>query len=98
MTVTAFLEFTVTPESLDAAAAVIHDTLEQTRAFPGNLGLEVLVDAEDPAHFVVRELWESMESDDAYRAWRATDEGKSNLGSILAGAPTLTKFTTAETL
>jgi heme oxygenase (mycobilin-producing) len=37
-----------------------------------------------------------MEHDQAYRAWRATPEGASDLGSILAARPRLTHFTTAE--
>jgi hypothetical protein len=37
-----------------------------------------------------------MERDEAYRAWRLTPEGASELGSVLGGRPTLTKFTVAE--
>jgi heme oxygenase (mycobilin-producing) len=50
----------------------------------------------DPAHVVLYETWESVEHDRAYRAWRASAEGTSELGSILAAAPTLTLFTIAE--
>jgi len=56
----------------------------------------VLVDSKDPAHVVLSETWESVEHDRAYRAWRATPEGASRLGSILAAAPKLTLFTVAE--
>jgi len=92
MTVTSLLDLRVAPASLAEASAVIADVLVATRAFDGNLGVEVLVDDADPAHFVVVEKWESMAHDDAYRAWRATPEGASTLGSILAGPPTLTRF------
>jgi hypothetical protein len=44
---------------------------------------------------VIYETWESIEHDGAYRAWRATPEGASDLGSILA-ARKLTQFTVAE--
>ena len=95
MTVTATLELSITPESADVAHSVIHDVLAATRAFPGNEGVEVLVDAENPLRVVVLERWESVEADAAYRAWRAGD-GASNLGSILAGPPALSLFSTAD--
>ena len=62
---------------------------------PGCLGVTVLIDSDDPAHVVIYETWESIERDRAYRAWRATPEGASDLGSILA-ARKLTQFTVAE--
>jgi quinol monooxygenase YgiN len=93
---TAILDLQLKPDSLDAANAVIHSTLAATRAFPGCLGVTVLVDVADPAHLAVQETWESAEADQAYRAWRATPEGASSLGSILAAAPKLTQFTVAE--
>jgi quinol monooxygenase YgiN len=98
MTITALLDVQIKPEQSTAAASVIRDTLQATRAFPGCLGVEVVVDLADPAHFVLIEKWESLEADEAYRAWRATPEGRSDLGSILAGPPSLTKFATDETI
>ncbi len=75
---------------------MIHATLTATRAFPGCLGVSVLVDSADPAHVLVLETWESPAADNAYRQWRATPEGASNLGSVLAAAPSLTLFSLAE--
>ncbi|WP_213815530.1 putative quinol monooxygenase [Glaciihabitans sp. dw_435] len=94
MTITALLDLTLTPESLEEAPAIIDQVLTQTRAFEGCLGLEVLQDETDPTRVMVIERWDSPESDAAYRAWRATPEGTSSLGSILAAAPTLVKYTT----
>ncbi|WP_188679215.1 putative quinol monooxygenase [Subtercola lobariae] len=93
MTLTAFLDITLKPEVLDTAPAIIHDTLSHTRAFEGNLGVEVITDVTDPHHLVVVEHWQSIEADQAYRAWRATPEGASPLGSLVTGPPKLTKFT-----
>jgi heme oxygenase (mycobilin-producing) len=93
--VTALLELQLKPDSLDTAHQVIHETLTDTRAFPGCLEVSVLVDSKDPAHVVVVETWESLEHDQAYRKWRATD-GASNLGSVLAAPPQLTVLTLAE--
>jgi heme oxygenase (mycobilin-producing) len=94
--ITAILDLQLKPESLDAAPAVLHATLTDTRAFAGCLGVTVLIDSTDPAHVVLYETWESVERDRAYRAWRATPEGASDLGSIMAGPPKLTLFTVAE--
>jgi heme oxygenase (mycobilin-producing) len=96
VTVTAILDLKLKPDALGQANEVIHATLAATRAFPGCLGVTVLVDDADPTHVILYEQWESIEADRAYRAWRATEEGASNLGSVLAGAPGLTLFTVAE--
>ena len=96
MAITAILDLQLKPESLNTASEVLHATLTDTRAFPGCLGVTVLVDSADPAHVVLYETWESLEHDRAYRAWRATPEGASELGSILAAAPKLSLFTVAE--
>lgn len=89
MTLTALLELRLTPDSLDDAFTLLHQILADTRAFPGCDGVEVLVDTADPAHVIVRELWESAEADAAYRTWRA-GAGASALGSVLTGPPVLT--------
>jgi quinol monooxygenase YgiN len=96
MATTAILELQLKPDSLETAHTVIHATLTDTRAFAGCLDVTVLVDSDDPAHVIVYENWESIEHDQAYRAWRATPEGKSGLGPILAAPPKLTQFTVAE--
>jgi quinol monooxygenase YgiN len=96
MAITSILELQLKADSLETASKVIHATLTDTRAFPGCLGVTVLVDSGDPAHVVLYETWESLDHDRAYRAWRATAEGASELGSILAAAPKLSLFTVAE--
>jgi len=92
MSITALLDLTISADSAAVAPEVLRTVLAATRAFAGNEGVEVLVDTNDPAHIVVVEKWESLEHDEAYRAWRATPDGASTLGSILAAAPTLTKL------
>jgi quinol monooxygenase YgiN len=92
----AFLELRLQADAAQSGLAVVHETLAATRAFPGCQDVTVLVDSADPAHLVVHEIWASAEADAAYRAWRATPEGRSSLGSVLAGAPALTRFTVAD--
>lgn len=94
--ITAILDLQLKAESLAAAPEVIRATLTGTRAFPGCLDVTVLFDSDDPAHVVLYETWESIERDQAYRAWRATPEGASGLGSVLAAPPKLSRYTVAE--
>jgi heme oxygenase (mycobilin-producing) len=94
--VIAILDMQLKDDALGRANEVIRATLTDTRAFPGCLGVTVLVDVAQPTHVIAYEQWESVEADAAYRAWRATPEGRSELGSVLAAAPALTKFTVAD--
>jgi heme oxygenase (mycobilin-producing) len=94
--ITAILDLQLKADSLETAHDVLHATLTDTRAFAGCQWVAVLVDTDDPAHVVVYETWESIEHDRAYRAWRATPDGASELGSILAAPPKLSHYTTAE--
>ena len=89
MSITALLELRLKPESPEDSYPVITTTLAHTRAFAGNTGVEVVIDANDPAHVLIIERWESMDADTAYRAWRATPEGASPLGTIIAEPPVL---------
>jgi quinol monooxygenase YgiN len=94
MAVTALLELRIKPEALSSIEDLLRKVLADTRAFPGCLGVEVLVDHTDPAHITLQESWESVEHDNAYRAWRASPEGVSGLGDVVAAPPVLTVFTT----
>ncbi|MCW2547000.1 MAG: hypothetical protein JWN96_1460 [Mycobacterium sp.] len=92
MTITSILDLQVKPGDAAGAPAVLRNVLVQTRNFDGSLGVDVYLDEDDPAHFVVVERWESIEADAAYRAWRQTPDGASILGSILAAPPKLSKL------
>lgn len=98
MAVTAFLDLHLRDDVLEHAHAAIDAILADTRAFDGSLGIEVLRDVADHAHVTIVERWESLQHDDAYRAWRATPEGASDLGRLLAEPPTLWRYETASTL
>ena len=67
MPVTAILDLQLKADALDRANDVMRETLTATRAFPGCLGVTVLVDSADPTHVAVYEQWESPEADAAYR-------------------------------
>jgi quinol monooxygenase YgiN len=94
MSITAHLDLILKPESLPTAPARLREILADTRAFDGCLGVNVLIDNNNPAHVLVVERWASMDHDAAYRAWRA-GEGASGLGELLAAPPVLTHFETS---
>jgi quinol monooxygenase YgiN len=98
MAVTALLDLHLREDAIAEAPAVIAAVLADTRAFDGSQGIEVLQDVADPAHVTIVERWASLQHDDAYRAWRATPEGASDLGRVLAGPPTLWRYETQSTL
>lgn len=95
MAITALLELTLKADAVADAPGVLTETLEATRAFAGNEGVEVLYDVTDPGHVVVIERWASLDHDDAYRTWRATPEGASDLGALLAEPPRLTRWSSS---
>ncbi|WP_066516893.1 putative quinol monooxygenase [Curtobacterium ammoniigenes] len=92
MPIIALLEFTVRPDAMDDAPRVIHETLQATRAFDGCQGVEVTFDETEPTHVLLVERWESMEHDAAYRAFRATPDGASSLGTIVVAPPVLSHY------
>ncbi len=95
MSIVATLELRLRPDQVEAAPAVLDEVLAETRAFAGNLGVEVLTDLEDPTRVTAFERWESLEHDTAYRAWRAGDGNRPALGALLAAPPVLTHWSTS---
>jgi quinol monooxygenase YgiN len=87
--VAAFLEFRFKPEAADQAPDALTRTLAVTRQFDGCQRIDVLVDNEDPTRYLLVEVWESMEHDAAYREFRASPGGASELGPLLAAPPVL---------
>jgi quinol monooxygenase YgiN len=97
MATAALLDLHIRGDRAADALEVIETILRDTRAFPGCLGVQVLVDVDDPAHVTIVEHWRSIEDDDAYRAWRATPEGASGLGELLDRPSALTRYATHST-
>jgi quinol monooxygenase YgiN len=98
MAIIATLDLRFDPTRLDDARTVINRVLSETRAFDGNLGVDVLVDVDDPAHWVAHETWESPEHDAAYREFREGEGRITDLGPLLAAAPVLTWFAVDDAL
>jgi quinol monooxygenase YgiN len=96
MSVTVLLEFKFKPESVPTARELMGRELQKTRDFDGNLAIDVLVDEDDEAHWIVYELWESVAHDEAYRAFRAGDGKIVDLPPLLAAPPVKTRYTTSD--
>jgi quinol monooxygenase YgiN len=92
MPVTVLLELKLKPESVAAAREVMGRALKDTRAFDGNLVTDVIVDEVDEAHWIIYERWESVEHDEAYRAFRAGEGKIVELPPLLAAPPVKTRY------
>jgi quinol monooxygenase YgiN len=96
MPVTVVLELKLKPESVPAARDVMHRALHDTRAFDGNLGVDVLVDEDDDAHWLIFERWDTVEHDEAYRSFRAGDGRLTELPALLAAPSVKTRYRTTD--
>lgn len=96
MSVTVILELRFKPESVAAGRHLMSRTLEVTRRFDGNLQTDVWVDDDDEAHWLIYEVWDSVEHDEAYRRFRAGEGKVTELPPLLAAPPVKTRFTTAD--
>ncbi|MGN6441568.1 MAG: putative quinol monooxygenase [Arthrobacter sp.] len=83
------------PDHVGDAAKYLAETLAATRAWPGNQGIEALVDDADPCHILVVETWATTQDHDDYAAWRATPEGRTAaLHEALAAKPSKQVYST----
>jgi quinol monooxygenase YgiN len=96
MPVVVVLELRLKPEAVPAARDVMGRALRDTRAFDGNLRTEVLVDENDEAHWVVYELWKTVEHDEAYRRFRAGEGKLTELPPLVAAPPVKTRYVTSD--
>ena len=96
MSVTVILELHFKPESVSAARDVMGRALQDTRAFDGNLQTDVLVDEENDAHWLIYEIWDSVEHDEAYRSFRAGDGRITDLPPLLAEPPVKRRYITSD--
>ena len=96
MAITVLLELKFKPDAVPAARELMSRTLQVTRGFDGNLRTDVLVDQDDEAHWIVYELWESVEHDEAYRAFRAGEGRVTELPPLLASPPVKTRYATTD--
>jgi quinol monooxygenase YgiN len=96
MPITVILELRLKPEAVSEARDVMRRALKDTRAFAGNLGTEVFVDQDDETHWILNEVWESVEHDEAYRRFRAGEGRIAELPPLLAAPPVKTRYVTTD--
>jgi len=92
MAITSVLDIQLRPDAPADAETRVSSILSDTRAYPGLLSADVVRDLDDPRHLIVIEVWESLEADDAYRSWRATPEGASELRELTGGQLALRRY------
>ncbi|WP_293002434.1 antibiotic biosynthesis monooxygenase [Mycobacterium sp.] len=96
MTVTVTLELRFKPEEVAAGRELMGRVLQVTRGFDGNVRTETLIDADDEAHWLIYEIWESVEADDAYRAFRAGEGKVTQLPPLLAAPAVKIRYVTSD--
>src|ERR1700732_2655406 len=96
MAVTVILELRFKPDEVAAGRELMGRALQDPRAFDGNLRTDVLVDEDDEAHWIIYELWESVEHDEAYRRFRAGEGRVAELPPMLAVPPVKTRYVTTD--
>lgn len=96
MAIIALLDLKLRADKLAEAPDALGRVLAETRSFEGCQSVEVLVDEADETHWVAYERWESADANAKYREWRAGPGQSTELGSLLAGVPSLTMFTVSD--
>jgi quinol monooxygenase YgiN len=96
MTVTVTLELRFSPDAVAAGRELMGRALQDTRTFDGNLRTDVLMDEDDEAHWLIYELWETVEHDEAYRRFRAGEGKLTQLPPLLAAPPVKTRYVTSD--
>ncbi len=96
MPVTVTLELQFKPDAIAEGRDVLGRALQDTRSFAGNLGTDVLIDEDDEAHWLIYEIWATVEDDEAYRAFRAGEGKLTALPPLLAAPPVKTRYITSD--
>ena len=96
MAVTVTLELRFKPDDVAAGRELMGRALQDTRAFDGTLRTDVLVDEDDEAHWLIYELWDTVEHDEAYRRFRAGEGKLTQLPPLLAAPSVKTRYTTTD--
>jgi quinol monooxygenase YgiN len=96
MPVTVILELRFKPESVAAGRELMGRALQDTRAFDGNLRTDVLIDEDDDGHWLIYELWDTVDHDEAYRRFRAGEGKLTQLPPLLAAPPVKTRYNTSD--
>lgn len=92
MTTIVILDIPATPETRAEVLATLEQALVDTRAFDGCEGLELLVNQDDPANFVVYEHWASLAHYERYLAFRQSSGFSASFRAMFPDPPVIRKF------
>jgi quinol monooxygenase YgiN len=88
-------ELAIKPEKLDEFLDYTVTNLNVSRGAAGNIAFDILIDKTRPNQVLFYEVWESMEAQQRYMAWRVERGDLTILMSFLAGEP---KFTALQSI
>lgn len=83
-------ELQVRPDRLAEFLDYTTRNLPISRAYPGNLQFDILLDDAAPQTVIFYEVWESPSAQQAYMAWRIAEGDLTRLMSMLAAPPRFT--------
>ncbi|MBX7494367.1 antibiotic biosynthesis monooxygenase [Qipengyuania sp. 6B39] len=78
------------PGKRDAFLAYTVENLAISRSAAGNIAFDILIDESRPDEVTFYEVWETVEAQQAYMAWRIERGDLTTLMSYLAGQPSFT--------
>ncbi|MCD0447907.1 antibiotic biosynthesis monooxygenase [Actinocorallia sp. API 0066] len=85
MTCQVVFELHVKKEHVDNVRQWFVDKLPGTRAFRGNVSVEVVREQDDPTKFVFMEKWNERKDFEDYLAWRVEEGTVAELAEMLEG-------------
>jgi quinol monooxygenase YgiN len=92
MPVTVILELHIKPEAVDDVIAGLAADLPDTRAYQGNLSVEVGRDQADPGHITLVERWQKRADQETYIAWRTSTGSMERTIAASSAPPTITYY------
>lgn len=92
MPVTVVLELHMKPDTVDEMLKGLAADLPDTRAYKGNLSVDVARDQADPCHITLIERWEQRADQEAYIAWRTSTGLMEKTAAASAAPPIITYY------
>jgi quinol monooxygenase YgiN len=92
MPVTVILELRIKPEAVDDVLTGLAGDLPDTRAYKGNVSVDVVRDQADPCHVTLIERWEERADQEAYIAWRTSTGLMEQTIAVSSAPPTITYY------
>lgn len=90
-TIIVTLELALKPEVVEGFCQQVPETLEETKVFPGFVGISIRCNAEEPNRVIFIEEWETRAAYEAYVAFR-TESGMLDQMEAMLTEPPKTAF------